>query len=174
MLIHFVFRTILKAALKVVDDSSEDGWEVHHMSALSKTQNKQLIPAGTHQTGVCLLTEKDTDTQRSVRNFTIIHCIPLILRECKMLLLGIPHRMSFFIILTVWLLSFTSAVLPESWEGRDGASPVHGEKEKPGCWLADIMYIQILWHGARHRQLHKKRQSEGQNDHLKVNAKITP
>lgn len=42
------------------------------MSALSKTQNKQLIPAETHQTGVCLLTEKEKDTQRCVRTFTII------------------------------------------------------------------------------------------------------
>lgn len=34
---------------------------------------------------------------------------------------------------------------------------MHGEKEKSGRRLADIMYIQIFWHGARHRQLHRKR-----------------
>lgn len=65
-MLQFVFHTILDAALKVVDDSSEDSWEVHHMSALSKTQNEQLIPAGTHQTGVGLRTEKGRHTQRSV------------------------------------------------------------------------------------------------------------
>lgn len=53
----------------------------------------------------------------------------------------------------IWSWSFT--FLPKSWEGGDGASPVHGEKKKPGCRLTDIMYIQILWHGARHRQLHR-------------------
>lgn len=53
-----VVHTILDAALKVVDDGSEDGRQVHLMSALSKTQSEQLIPAGSHQTGVCLLTEK--------------------------------------------------------------------------------------------------------------------
>lgn len=37
------------------------------MSTLSKTQNEQLVPARTHQTGVCLLTEKGRDTQRSVK-----------------------------------------------------------------------------------------------------------
>lgn len=52
--------------------------------------------------------------------------------------------------------------LPKSWEGRDGASPVHGEKKKPGCRLTDIMYVQILWHGARHRQLHRNRKA-GEN-----------
>lgn len=49
--------TILDAALKVVDDGSENGRQVHHVSALSEAQSKQLVPAGPHQTGVCLLTE---------------------------------------------------------------------------------------------------------------------
>lgn len=53
-----VVHTILDAALKVVNNGSEDGRQVHHMSALSKTQGEQLIPAGSHQTGVCLLTRK--------------------------------------------------------------------------------------------------------------------
>lgn len=52
-----VVHTILDAALKVVDDGCKDGRQVHHMSALSKTQSEQLVPAGSHQTGVCLLTE---------------------------------------------------------------------------------------------------------------------
>lgn len=56
-----MLHTILDAALKVVDDSSEDSRQVHHMSTLSKTQNKQLIPAGTHQSGVCLLTERQSE-----------------------------------------------------------------------------------------------------------------
>lgn len=50
--------TILDAALKVVDDGSENGRQVHHVSALSEAQSKQLVPAGPHQTGVCLLTEE--------------------------------------------------------------------------------------------------------------------
>lgn len=50
--------TILNVALKVVDDGSEDGRQVHHMSALSEAQGKQLIPAGPHQAGVCLLTDR--------------------------------------------------------------------------------------------------------------------
>lgn len=58
-----VVHTILDAALEVVDDGSQDGRQVHHMSALSKTQSEQLIPAGSHQTGVCLLTEKDREKQ---------------------------------------------------------------------------------------------------------------
>lgn len=53
-----VVHTILDAALKVVDDGCKDGRQVHHMSALSKTQSEQLVPTGSHQTGVCLLTEK--------------------------------------------------------------------------------------------------------------------
>lgn len=32
--------TVLDAALKVVDDGSEDGRQVHHVSALSKTQSE--------------------------------------------------------------------------------------------------------------------------------------
>lgn len=56
-----VVHTILDAALKVVDDGSEDGRQVHHMSALSETQSKQLIPAGSYQTGVCLLTEEQAE-----------------------------------------------------------------------------------------------------------------
>lgn len=57
-----VGHTILDAALKVVDDCSEDGGEVHHMSTLSKTQSEQLIPAGSHQTGICLMTEEERDS----------------------------------------------------------------------------------------------------------------
>lgn len=58
MMTRSVVHTILDAALKVVDDGSEDGRQVHHMSTLSETQSEQLIPAGSHQTGVSLLTEE--------------------------------------------------------------------------------------------------------------------
>lgn len=54
-----VVHTILDAALKVVDDGSEDGRQVHYVSALSEAQSEQLIPAGSHQAGVCLLTDKE-------------------------------------------------------------------------------------------------------------------
>lgn len=53
-----VTLTILDAALKMVDDGSENGRQVHNMSALSEAKSKQLVPAGPHQTGVCLLSEK--------------------------------------------------------------------------------------------------------------------
>lgn len=52
-------RTFLDAALEVVDDGSEDGGQVHLVSALSEAQSEQLIPAGSHQTGVRLLTDSD-------------------------------------------------------------------------------------------------------------------
>lgn len=58
-----VSRTILDAALKVVDDGSEDGRQVHHVSTLSEAQSEQLIPAGAHQTGVSLLTESNRSTE---------------------------------------------------------------------------------------------------------------
>lgn len=74
-----VVHTILDAALKVVDYSSEDGRQVHHMSALSETQSKQLVPAGAHQTGVCLLTERDRHREIDLcerGDKTIMHHIP--------------------------------------------------------------------------------------------------
>lgn len=52
-------HTILDAALKVVDDGSQDGRQVHYMSALSEAQSEQLIPTGSHQTCVCLLAETE-------------------------------------------------------------------------------------------------------------------
>lgn len=52
-------HTILDAALKVVDDSSQDGRQVHYVSALSEAQSEQLIPTGSHQTRVCLLAETE-------------------------------------------------------------------------------------------------------------------
>lgn len=58
-----VVHTILDGALKVINDGSEDGRQVHHMSALSQTQSEELIPTGPHQTGVCLLTEKGRERE---------------------------------------------------------------------------------------------------------------
>lgn len=48
--------TILDAALKVVDDGGENCRQVHHIGALGEAQSEELVPAGPHQTGVCLLT----------------------------------------------------------------------------------------------------------------------
>lgn len=45
---------------------------------------------------------------------------------------------------------------PKSCEGWDGASPVHGEEEESGCRLTDVVYIQILRHGAGHCQLKRR------------------
>lgn len=59
-----VVHTILDGALKVINDGGEDGRQVHHMSALSKTQSEELVPTGPHQTGVCLLAEKDRGERR--------------------------------------------------------------------------------------------------------------
>lgn len=57
---------------------------------------------------------------------------------------------------------------PESGEGRDGACPVHGEEEESGGWLTDVVYIQILGHGAGHGQLHteEKTEEEGREKQL--------
>lgn len=33
---------------------------------------------------------------------------------------------------------------------------MHGEEEESRCWLADIVYIQKLRHGAGHGQLQEK------------------
>lgn len=57
----FLFHTILGAALQMVNDGTKDRWQVHDVSALSKTQNEQLVPAGAHQASVRFLTEKYTN-----------------------------------------------------------------------------------------------------------------
>lgn len=54
-----VAHTILDAALKVVDNGSQDGGQVHHMSTLSETQSEELVPTGSHQIGVFFLPGKE-------------------------------------------------------------------------------------------------------------------
>lgn len=122
-----VVHTILDAALKVVDDGCKDGRQVHYMSALSKTQSEQLVPTGSHQTCVCLLTEK----------------------RGKIL---INNNLVVFAKTTACVKTFS----PESWEGWDWACPVHGEEEKSRCRFTDVVYIQILGHGAGHGQLEER------------------
>lgn len=38
---------------------------------------------------------------------------------------------------------------------------MHGEEKQAGCRLADVMYIEVLWHRTRHCKLENRRRVTG-------------
>lgn len=111
----------------MIDDGSKDGGQTHDLSALCQTQNKQLIPACSHQGCVTFL---PTHTERE--NWHTLERSVSIERNPK------------------------TEISPESKERWNRTRPVHGEEEQAWCRLTDIMHIQILGHWAWHRQLQRE------------------
>lgn len=117
-------RTVLYAVLQVVYDSSQDGGQTHDLSTLRQPQSEELVPAGTNQTGVTVLTEthRHAGSDRIPAWSTVSLCVSRMqMRSPKCL---------------------------ECW---NGACPVHGEEEQARCRFTDVVHIQVLWHGAGHR-----------------------